>query len=231
MPAMVSKGNLGLAYERKGERGKALAGLQAAVALTPQGSISGKLAQKTARELSAWTDKDQTTGKEQTTGKQQAPAPLAVTPLTDTGRRVALIVGNSAYSSVAVLPNPRRDAETVVLALHQVGFQTVTLANDLSRDKLIDALRVFARDAEMADWALIYFAGHGIEMGGVNYLIPIDAKLETDRDVNFEAVPCSTRSSTPSRAPRSCAWSCLMTAERTRSRGICAAPPHGRSGA
>jgi uncharacterized caspase-like protein len=39
----------------------------------------------------------------------------------------------------------------------------------------------------MADWALIYFAGHGIEMGGVNYLIPIDAKLETDRDVNFEA--------------------------------------------
>ena len=39
----------------------------------------------------------------------------------------------------------------------------------------------------MADWALIYFAGHGIEMGGVDYLIPIDAKLETDRDVNFEA--------------------------------------------
>jgi uncharacterized caspase-like protein len=74
-------------------------------------------------------------------------------------------------------------------ALRQVNFQTVTVANDLSRDKLIDALRVFARVAEIADWALIYFAGHGIEMGGVNYLIPTDAKLETDRDVNFEAVP------------------------------------------
>jgi len=49
-------------------------------------------------------------------------------------------------------------------------------------------LRAFARDAERADWAVVYFAGHGIEIGGVNYLIPVDARLETDRDAQFEAV-------------------------------------------
>jgi uncharacterized caspase-like protein len=48
---------------------------------------------------------------------------------------------------------------------------------------------VFAREAEGADWAVVYYAGHGIEMGGVNYLLPVDARLETDRDAQFEAVP------------------------------------------
>jgi uncharacterized caspase-like protein len=53
------------------------------------------------------------------------------------------------------------------------------------------ALREFGHVAEGADWALIYYAGHGIEMAGVNYLIPTDARLETDRDVSFETVPLS----------------------------------------
>jgi uncharacterized caspase-like protein len=98
------------------------------------------------------------------------------------------VIGNSAYRSAPFLPNPQRDADTVAAALRQVGFQ-VTVAGDLTRDKLIDALRLFARQAEGSDWALVYFAGHGIEMNGVNYLIPTDARLETDRDVDFEAVP------------------------------------------
>jgi len=65
----------------------------------------------------------------------------------------------------------------------------VTLASDLSRDKLVDALRSFAAASEKADWAVIYYAGHGIELGGVNYLVPVDARLIADRDVQFEAVP------------------------------------------
>jgi uncharacterized caspase-like protein len=48
---------------------------------------------------------------------------------------------------------------------------------------------VFAAEADGADWALVYFAGHGIEIGGTNYLIPVDAKLATDRDTDFEAIP------------------------------------------
>ncbi len=105
------------------------------------------------------------------------------------GRRAALIIGNSAYTSVAVLDNPRRDAQKMAAALRAVGFDDVTMAVDVSRDKMIEALRTFAAAADKADWAVVYYAGHGIEVNGVNYLIPVDAKLASDRDVLFEAMP------------------------------------------
>ncbi len=73
-------------------------------------------------------------------------------------------------------------------ALRKVGFQSVTLINDATRDRMVEAIRSFTAEADHADWALIYYAGHGIEVGGVNYLIPTDAKLASDRDVQFEAV-------------------------------------------
>src|SRR5262249_4904830 len=75
------------------------------------------------------------------------------------------------------------DAAAIASALRQVGFQTVRLEQDLPREKLIEALRSFAREADSADWALVYFAGHGIEANGTNYLVPVDAKLEVDRDI------------------------------------------------
>jgi tetratricopeptide (TPR) repeat protein len=106
-----------------------------------------------------------------------------------TERRVALVIGNSGYSKAPRLPNPRRDAETVASTLRRVGFETVTLEADLTRDGFTNVLRNFASVAEKSDWAVIYFAGHGVEMDGVNYLIPVDASLATDRDVTFEAVP------------------------------------------
>jgi uncharacterized caspase-like protein len=88
-----------------------------------------------------------------------------------------------------MLSNPARDAAAVAAALRKVGFQSVVVANDLGKEKMALALRDFGRAAEGADWALVYYAGHGIEISGANYLIPTDAKLETDRDVNFEAIP------------------------------------------
>jgi hypothetical protein len=103
-------------------------------------------------------------------------------------RRVALVIGNGAYQNVPQLPNPPRDAGLIGDALRQAGFE-VMQANDLDHDGLIRALRGFGKAADGADWAVVYYAGHGMEMGGTNYLIPIDAKLETDRDVGFEAVP------------------------------------------
>ena len=112
---------------------------------------------------------------------------LAIKPASN-DRRIALVIGNSGYRNVPALPNPRRDAASVAESLRKTGFQTVTLQNDLSREALIGALRDFAQLAEKADWAVVYYAGHGIEVGGVNYLIPIDAKLSSDRDVGFEAV-------------------------------------------
>lgn len=103
-------------------------------------------------------------------------------------RRVALVIGNSAYRSAPVLPNPARDAASVAQALRTVGFQSVTLVNDVTREKAAEALREFAKEADKSDWALIYYAGHGIEIGGVNYIIPVDAKLASDRDVPLETI-------------------------------------------
>ena len=72
--------------------------------------------------------------------------------------------------------------------MRAIGFETVTVANDATREKLIDALRTFANEAEKADWAVVYYSGHGMEVNGTNYLIPVEAKFATDRDVQVEAV-------------------------------------------
>ena len=91
-------------------------------------------------------------------------------------RKVALIVGNGAYKNVQPLANPARDAKLIASTLRDLGFATVTLAPDLTRDKFFAALHEFGTQAEKADWAVVYYAGHGMEIGGVNYLIPIDAR-------------------------------------------------------
>jgi uncharacterized caspase-like protein len=102
--------------------------------------------------------------------------------------RVALVVGESAYAHVPHLANTKNDADLVTGALESIGFQ-VTEVTDLDHAHLTAALEDLARRAPKADVALIYFAGHGVEVDGKNYLIPIDANLSTDSDVEFEGVP------------------------------------------
>ncbi|WP_375307159.1 caspase family protein [Bradyrhizobium sp. A11] len=111
------------------------------------------------------------------------PAPAAAT-----GRRVALVIGNGAYKNVHALPNPPRDSKLIASVLREVGFQTVISVSDLTRDKFFEALQAFANEAEKADWAVVYYAGHGFEIGGVNYLVPVDAKLAADKDAETQAV-------------------------------------------
>jgi uncharacterized caspase-like protein len=72
--------------------------------------------------------------------------------------------------------------------LKRTGFQSVMIEPDLGRDRMREALRKFRDAADAADWALIYYAGHGIEIGGVNYLIPVDAQLRDERDAKAETV-------------------------------------------
>lgn len=117
----------------------------------------------------------------------QTAQPVAILP--PKGRRIALVIGNSKYNNAPLLPNPQRDAEMVADALKRTGFAEVTLQTDLGKEALSAALKSFSRSAQSADWAVVYFAGHGMEIGGINYLIPVDATLERDRDVEFEAVP------------------------------------------
>ena len=117
-------------------------------------------------------------------GKGDVPAAMPAGAL----RKVALIVGNGAYRNVEKLANPPRDATLIADTLRGLGFQTVTLASDLARDQFFAALRDFGREAERADWAVVYYAGHGMEIGGINYLIPTDARLAADRDAEHQAV-------------------------------------------
>ena len=112
---------------------------------------------------------------------------FAVPTAAQTAGRVALVVGNSAYAAIGTLPNPGNDAADMAAALRRSGFE-VTTALDADRVELNDALRAFTRQSAGADVSLVFYAGHGIEMDGVNYLVPVDARLERDTDVRFEAV-------------------------------------------
>src|SRR5262249_17855795 len=108
---------------------------------------------------------------------------------TTSGRRVALVIGNAGYRSVPALINPQHDAEAIARSLRAVGFETVMIAEDASREQMVDALRRFSNEAEKADWAMVYYSGHGLEVNGTNYLVPVDAKITSDRDVQFAAIP------------------------------------------
>src|ERR1700694_3427224 len=102
-------------------------------------------------------------------------------------KRVALVVGNSAYQNVAALPNPINDSAVIAATLKDAGFDVVNSRHDLPAIEMRRALRDFADRARDADIAVIYYAGHGMEVDGTNYLIPVDAKLERDTDVYDEA--------------------------------------------
>ena len=104
------------------------------------------------------------------------------------GKRVALVIGNSAYENASSLDNPQRDAKAVAETFRNIGFEKVIETKDAKRADLVNALRDFANLADNADWAVVYYAGHGIEVSGINYLIPVDAKLKVDRDVQFETI-------------------------------------------
>ncbi|BBO12189.1 hypothetical protein TM102_36590 [Bradyrhizobium sp. TM102] len=102
---------------------------------------------------------------------------------------MALVIGNCAYKSVPRLTNPVNDASLVGGMFRKAGFDTVDVKLDLSVVDMRKALREFGTKAREADVAVIYYAGHGIELDGNNYLVPTDAALETDTDVFDEAFP------------------------------------------
>jgi uncharacterized caspase-like protein len=103
-------------------------------------------------------------------------------------KRVALVLGNSAYLNVAPLPNPVNDGAVIAATLKNAGFDVVDSRRDLPAIEMRRALRDFSDSARDADIAVIYYAGHGMEVDGTNYLIPVDAKLERDTDVYDEAL-------------------------------------------
>jgi uncharacterized caspase-like protein len=103
-------------------------------------------------------------------------------------KRVALIIGNSSYEKVARLGNPSNDAGLVAETFKAAGFDNVDLRRDLKVNDMRRALRDFVDQSRDADVAVVYYAGHGIEVDGVNYLIPVDAVLDRDIDIYDEAL-------------------------------------------
>ena len=101
--------------------------------------------------------------------------------------RVALVIGNGAYGGVERLANTLNDANDISASLERLGFKVNKIANATYEDMRRSFLD-FSRRAHGADMAIVFFAGHGIEVAGENWLIPIDAKLESDTDVEHEAI-------------------------------------------
>jgi formylglycine-generating enzyme required for sulfatase activity len=103
-------------------------------------------------------------------------------------KRIALIIGNSSYQNVGRLPNPVNDAAAMAALFKSAGFEVAGPRSDLGIAAMRRAIGDFADVARDSDIAVIYFAGHGIEVDGVNYLIPVDAVLARDFDVEDETV-------------------------------------------
>jgi tetratricopeptide (TPR) repeat protein len=162
--------NRGLTYERKGDQERAVADYRKVLEL-PAPSTTDQQRQEIARQRIARVTQVQR-------GLTVPPAP----------QRVALVMGNSNYLVAGVLPNPKNDAHATAAALRRLGFSEVIELYDLTREKMGQAIKEFGDRAEGAEWAVVFYAGHGLEMGGVNYLIPTDAKLVRDTHVADETV-------------------------------------------
>ena len=116
-------------------------------------------------------------------------------------KRVALVIGNSAYQHVATLPNPGNDAHDMAAKLEGLGFEVVTGA-DLDLSGVRRAVRDFVGRLDGADLALFFYAGHGLQVNGENYLAPVDATLASSVDLEFEAVPMNLILSAMERSTR-----------------------------
>jgi len=102
-------------------------------------------------------------------------------------RRVALVVGNSAYSSAAALRNPSNDARDMAEALKKLGFEVV-LGIDLDQDRFATTIETFARTLDGADVALFFYAGHGLQINDRNYLVSINAELTNEFLITSETI-------------------------------------------
>ncbi len=163
---LLAYSNRASAYQAKGDLERALADYLKVLEL-PARLASDRQRQSSARERIELLSKPQ-------------PAP--------SNRRVALVIGNSNYQRVGLLANPANDARAVAVALRRLGFAEVVELFDLDQAAMTRALKDFGDRAQGAEWAVVFFAGHGLEMNGTNYLVPVDAQLKRDAHVADEAL-------------------------------------------
>jgi tetratricopeptide (TPR) repeat protein len=190
----------GLAYEAKGDYGHAKDDFKAALQVTASDAGS-RSNQATARvrlsllsDAPAPRDAPSSTPEQQTVTAPSSPAAPAPSPSpapASRGKRMALVIGNGAYAHVKALPNPPNDARAVARSLRDIGF-TVSEGTDLDRAAMQKMTRDFLRGAARAQVAVVYYAGHGVQIDGRNYLIPVDVELKAGTDITAAMIDMDT---------------------------------------
>ena len=120
-------------------------------------------------------------------GQVLAGPALAHAGMPRAGDSVALVIGNGKYQKVAELLNPSRDARAVSAALKRIGFSVVE-GYDLSFTEMAERLKTFGKAADKASVALVFYAGHGLQMNGTNYFLPVDARVQREQDLAYDAI-------------------------------------------
>lgn len=166
--------NRGTAYAKEGETEKAIADFTKVLEL-PAPTAPDKQRRDFARERIARL-------------REMPPVPSFVVVK---HRRVALVIGNAKYASASALTNPSNDAKAIAARLRRLDFTLVSEEHDIGRERMAQVLKEFGDRAEGAEWAVVFFAGHGLELNGTTYLIPVDAQLKKDTHVEDEAISLS----------------------------------------
>jgi tetratricopeptide (TPR) repeat protein len=177
------------AYENRGDLAAALADYRVALSLDPsKQQLGGKEAAegiaRVEQKVGAAADKSKVAAIE-----PKASDTTVLEPKVGAlGHRVALVIGNSKYRYANPLPNPANDAADISQILRKLGFDVIEGLN-LDRRGMEDKIRAFGRKLEAgADLAVLFYAGHGMQVGGRNYLIPVDAKLERSGDLTLDTI-------------------------------------------
>ena len=162
------------------------------LALEAKAKEQEKLAQKPAQDL-AKLMAEMAQLRAQLQAAQSKPEP-ALASTNDTAKkpqgptRRALVMGNDSYQDVTKLLNARADAKAMGAALQKVGF-SVTMKNDLTERGMKDAIRSFKNDIRGGDEVVVFFAGHGVQLGAANFLLPVDIRGQSEDQVKDEAIP------------------------------------------
>jgi tetratricopeptide (TPR) repeat protein len=184
---LYAYGHRAEAYEAKGDLTTALADFRVALSFDPdKKQVGGREAAEGIARVEQKLAAKAGGAKVAVATPQISPsAVVSVAPLIS--RRVALVIGNGRYQHAAQLPNPPNDAADIAQALRKLGFDVVE-GRDLGKREMEDKIREFGRKLERADLALLFYAGHGMQVAGRNYLVPVDAKLERAGDLSLDTI-------------------------------------------
>jgi tetratricopeptide (TPR) repeat protein len=184
--------NRGLLHEAAGDTDKARSDYETAIALPAEVTVSsrrGNYSQESRRERGIAKTRLALLRESAVAPPNPPPPPTSKgassSPAADHGRRIALVIGNGAYTGAPALANPANDARLIAKNLRDLGFE-VTEGNDLKHAEMKRTIHDFLRGAANAKMTMVFYAGHGMQIDGKNYLVPVDADLSKDIDITAD---------------------------------------------